>query len=104
MVLMKKITACFLLIAFSFKATAQQIALLKQQSRDNIKGAGQVTLFNSDKSETNKTVSLIPVPVSLKINKGNFLLRRTTQLLINTNNAEVTNVVDQFSKKIELAT
>src|SRR5436305_11143309 len=62
-----------------------------------------VSLFSSARSQTSKTVSLIPQPVSLKVNTGNFLLKRTTQLLINTNNTDAINVVDQFSKKIARA-
>jgi hexosaminidase len=82
---MKNIIACFLLISFGYKAPAQQIAFSKQQLQGKING-------------------VIPEPVSLKINKGSFLLRKNTKLLINTNNAEAINVVSQFSKKIEQAT
>src|SRR5206468_1083599 len=35
---------------------------------------------------------------------GNFLLKKTTQLFINTNNTDAINVVDLFSKKISGAT
>ena len=54
--------------------------------------------------QTSKAISLIPQPVSLKVNKGNFQLKNTTRLLMNTNDASAINVVNQFSKIITRAT
>ncbi|HYK45925.1 MAG TPA: family 20 glycosylhydrolase [Parafilimonas sp.] len=56
-------------------------------------------------SQTNeKTISLIPVPVSMKIGDGNFLLTKTGAIELTTNDADAKRVANFLSKKISTAT
>src|SRR6185503_3894803 len=50
------------------------------------------------------TISLIPVPVSMKTGDGNFLLTRTGAISLTTNDADAKRVAGFLSKKISVAT
>ena len=56
-------------------------------------------------SQTNEnTVSLIPVPVLMKMGKGNFLLTKNSAIALKTNDADAKRVAGFLSKKISVAT
>src|SRR4051794_34336856 len=56
-------------------------------------------------SQTNEnSFSLIPIPVSMKMGKGNFLLTKNSAIELKTNDADSKRVAGFLSKKLSVAT
>ncbi len=57
--------------------------------------------FNQSKQSV---VSWIPIPGSMQRGQGNFILLKTTSIVLSSNQEEVARVVDFLSKKLSAAT
>lgn len=64
-----------------------------------------ILIFLNAFSQNNKSnISLIPVPASVQRGEGNFVLKKTTAIVLSSNQADVARVAGFLSKKLSAAT